>query len=57
MSLAGTMVEVSPSVPLCLPSVLRQGRRAEQIVPPQPPDPIMGGPQCRSRREARTLRL
>jgi len=33
MSLAGTMVEVSPSVPLCLPSVLRQGRRADRSTP------------------------
>ena len=33
MCLAGTMVEVSPSVPLCLPSVLRQGRRADRSTP------------------------
>ena len=35
---------------------LPYGKDVEQIVPPQPPDLIMGGPQCRSRREARTLR-
>jgi hypothetical protein len=32
----------------------RYRKDVEQIVPPQPPDPIMGGPQCR---EARTLRM
>jgi Beta-lactamase len=36
---------------------LSYGKDVRQIVPPHPPDPIMGGPQCRSRREARTLRL
>jgi transposase len=30
-------------------------RPPAQIVLPYPPDPIMGGPSCRSRREARTL--
>ena len=35
--------------------VVRTG--ADGVFRPHPPDPIMGGPQCRSRREARTLRL
>jgi hypothetical protein len=35
--------------------VVRTG--ADGVFRPHPPDSIMGGPQCRSRREARTLRL
>ena len=41
MSLARTMVEVSSSCPLRLPSVLRQGRSVDCSA--QPPDPIMEG--------------
>jgi hypothetical protein len=55
MSLAGTMDEASSLSCLCLSSD-QPARPPVQIVLPYPPNPIMGGPSCRSRREARTLR-
>ena len=41
-----------------MPCAFRQsyGKHVTEIVPPHPSDPIMGGPKCRSRREARALR-
>jgi len=54
MSLAGTMDKASSLSCLCLSSD-HTARPPVQIVLPYPPDPIMGGPTCRSRREARTL--
>jgi hypothetical protein len=54
MSLAGTMDEASSLSCLCLSSD-QSARSPVQIVLPYPSHPIMGGPWCRSRREARTL--
>jgi hypothetical protein len=54
MSLAGRMDKASSLSCLCLSSD-QTARPPVQIVLPYSPDPIMGGPTCRSRREARTL--
>src|SRR5260370_42173416 len=53
---AGTMDEASP-FRILVPAVSLTARTCKEIGPPHPPDPIMGGPKCRSRREARTLRV
>ena len=53
---AGTMDEASPFRVL-MPAVSLTARTYREIGPPHPSDPIMGGPKCRSRREARTLRV
>jgi hypothetical protein len=53
---AGTMDEASP-FRILMPAVCLTARTRREIGPPHPPDPIMGGPKCRSRREARTLRV
>jgi transposase len=49
---AGTMDEASPFRVL-MPAVSLTARTYREIGPPHPSDPIMGGPECRSRREAR----
>src|SRR5437764_1833739 len=49
------MDEASPFRVL-MPAVSLTARTYREIGPPHPSDPIMGGPECRSRREARTLR-
>src|SRR5438046_8276645 len=36
-----------------MPAVSLTARTCREIGPPHPSDPIMGGPECRSRREAR----
>jgi hypothetical protein len=53
---AGTMDEASP-FRILMPAASLTARTRREIGPPHPPDPIMGGPTCRSRREARTLRV
>src|SRR5467141_2124729 len=53
---AGTMDEASP-FRILVPAVSLTARTCREIGLPHPPDPIMGGPKCRSRREARTLRV
>jgi hypothetical protein len=52
----GTMDEARP-FRILMPAVSLTARTPLYIGPPHPPDPIMGGPKCRSRREARTLRV
>jgi hypothetical protein len=53
---AGTMDEASP-FRILMPAVSLTARTRREIGPPHPPDPIMGRPKCRSRREASTLRV
>jgi hypothetical protein len=53
---SGTMDDASPFRVL-MPAGSLTARTRREIDPLHPPDPIMGGPKCRFRREARALRV